>query len=176
VAEAAAVDNAVQDTPVEPDEITDTGAEPDDDTLLLGDEPLEPPDFALKISGYLIEMNTDMTYVLAALGEPQRGVFEAPSCAFDGIDRIFGYSNMEIFTYPIGDSDFIHTISLIDDSILTTEGSIHLGSSLQDVIDAYGDGYERDSGMYKYTRGRTTLEFYIENGEVEGITYGFIIE
>jgi len=138
------------------------------------DEPAEIPDFALKVDGFLIEMDQNITYVLGALGEPQ-GIFVAPSCAFDGEDRIFQYSNIQIHTYPKGDDDYVHTISLRDDSIRTTEGRIYLGSSLQDVLDAYGDDYEYDNDMYKYTRGLTTLEFFIEDDIVIGITYGFII-
>ncbi|MDR2569374.1 MAG: hypothetical protein LBD23_03620 [Oscillospiraceae bacterium] len=131
--------------------------------------------FSFKIMDFTIEMDQDIVYVIEALGEP-RGIFEEPSCAFDGIDRIFGYSNIQIHTYPKDDHDHIHTISLRDDSIGTTEGGIRLGAKLQDVIDAYGDDYKYDAGMYTFTRGLTTLEFFIDDGEVKGITYGFIIE
>jgi len=140
-----------------------------------GDEPPEIPEFALKVGDFLIEMDQNITYVLSALGEPQ-GIFVAPSCAFDGEDRIFQYSNIQIHTYPKGDDDYVHTISLRDDSIRTTEGRIYLGSSLQEMLDAYGDDYEYDNDMYKYTRGLTTLEFFIEDDIVIGITYGFIIQ
>jgi len=140
-----------------------------------GDEPPEIPEFALKVGDFLIEMDQNITYVLSALGEPQ-GIFVAPSCAFDGEDRIFQYSNIQIHTYPKGDDDHVHTISLRDDSVRTTEGKIYLGSSLQEMLDAYGDDYEYDNDMYKYTRGLTTLEFFIEEDIVIGITYGFIIQ
>jgi len=80
--------------------------------------PQEPPEFALIYKDTLIEMDQDMTYVLEKLGEPL-GVFEAPSCAFDGIDRIFSYPGIQIHTYPKGDDDYVHTISLRDDSVRT---------------------------------------------------------
>ena len=146
-----------------------------DDTAPVEDaEPEEPPLFALKVGNFPIEMDQNINEVLAALGEPQ-GVFVAPSCAFDGEDRIFQYPSVQIHTYPKGDDDFVHTISLRDDTIRTTEGRIYLGSNLQSVIDAYGDDYEHDSGMYTYTRGPTTLEFFVEDDTVIGITYGLII-
>jgi len=135
----------------------------------------ETPDFALRVGEFLIEMNQDMDLALAALGEPGR-VFEEPSCAFDGIDRVFGYPDMQIHTYPVGNADHIHTIMFLNDLIRTTEGRIRIRhSSLQDVIDAYGDDFVHEAGMYTYTRGLTTLEFFIDDGIVEGITYGFII-
>jgi len=132
------------------------------------------PDFALRVGDFLIEMDQDIEKVLAAIGEPQ-GIFVAPSCAFDGEDRIFQYSNIQIHTYPKGEADLVHTISLRDDTIRTTEGRIRLGSNQQDMLEMYGDEYEYDNGMYTYTRGSTLLEFYVEDGIVTGITYGFII-
>jgi len=155
----------------------------DNDIAQTNDDPAPPeedepePTFAFKYGDVLIEMDQDINYVLEKLGEPM-GIFEAESCAFDGIDRIFGYPGMQIHTYPKGDSDFIHTISFRDDSDLmfTTEGSIRLNSDIQKVIDAYGDDYEFDTGLYRYRRGKTTLEFLTEDDKVTGITYGFILE
>ena len=184
---SACGDGQVEDTPdlpEQPPQETESTASSDttaagpgaDDTAPVEDaEPEEPPLFALKVGNFLIEMDQNIDEVLAALGEPQ-GVFVAPSCAFDGEDRIFQYPSVQIHTYPKGDEDFVHTISLRDDTVRTTEGRIYLGASLQSVIDAYGDDYEHDSGMYTYTRGLTTLEFFIEDDIVMGITYGFIIE
>jgi len=138
-------------------------------------EPQPPDAFFFQIAGTLIELDTDITYVLSALGEPL-GVFERPSCAFDGMDIIYGYSDVEIFTYPKGDTNHVHTINFINDSPRTAEGGIRMGATLQEVLDAYGTGYEYDNGMYTFTRGSTTLQFYTENDIVWGITYGLIIE
>ena len=134
----------------------------------------QPSLFALEVNGFLIEMDQDIDYVLEALGEPL-GVFVAPSCAFDGEDRVFQYPSLQIHTYPVGDNDFVHTISLRDDNIRTTEGGIRLGSGFDDVIAAYGSDYVKDFNMYTFTRERTTLEFYILDGMVLGITFGLII-
>jgi len=161
---AANTPSASDTTPADPD------LPPTDE-----EEPPEIPAFALKAGDFLIEMDQNIKYVISALGEPQ-GIFVAPSCAFDGEDRIFQYPNIQIHTYPKDDDDHVHTISLRDDTIRTTEGRIYLGSSLQDMLDAYGNDYEYDNDMYKYTRGLTTLEFYIEDDIVIGITYGLIIQ
>jgi len=162
--------NAGEPTPANPNpEPGSTEAPPEEN---------EPPvlhDFAFKMNDVLIEMNQNINYVIDRLGEPL-GVFEAPSCAFDGIDRIFSYPGVQLYTYPIGDDDFIHTIGFFDDSVRTTEGGIRLGSTLQAVLDAYGDDYEFDTGMYTFSRGLTKLEFLIEDGIVMGLSYGFTIE
>ena len=149
---------------------------PAPDTPAPEDESPEIPDFALKYGDFLIEMDQNSNYVLSALGEPQ-GTFVAPSCAFEGKeDRIYQYPGIEIFTYPKDNDYFVHTISFSDDSIRTTEGKIYLGSSLQAVLDAYGDDYEYENGMYKYTRGLTNLEFFIEEDIVMNITYSLTIQ
>ena len=153
--------------PPEPDEAEDAAPAGDN-------EPEAQPDFALLVGDFLIEMDQDVAYVLAALGEPL-GEFEEPSCAFDGIDRVFAYSDIQIHTYPVGDSDHVHTVFFLSDLVRTTEGGIRLNSDLQAVLDVYGDDYEYDSGMYTFTRGLTTLEFLIRDGKVANIIYGFII-
>jgi len=141
----------------------------------IDEEPAEDSDFALLFNDFLIDMGQDISYVISALGEPLN-VFEAPSCAFDGIDRVFLYPGVQLHTYPVGDDDLIHTISIRDDSLRTTEGGIFLGSSLQAMLDAYGDEYVHETGMYTFTRGQTTLQFFIDDGIITGITYGLIIE
>ncbi|MCL2416176.1 MAG: hypothetical protein FWD01_05105 [Defluviitaleaceae bacterium] len=133
-----------------------------------------PAWFSLPVNGFVIELNQDIQIVLNNLGEPL-GMFEAPSCAFDGIDRIFSFPGLQIHTYPVGDNDFVHTISIRDDSISTTNG-IYLGSGFADMLEAYGTDYIEEFGMYTFTNGRYTLEFFVENDIIMGITYGFIIE
>jgi len=165
--------------PSEPQEVVEaTVSDPIDtnETSPPEEEEAQPePTFAFKYGDVLIEMDQDINYVLEKLGEPL-GIFEAESCAFDGIDRIFRYPGMQLHTYPKGDNDFVHTISLRDDSLRTTEGGIRLGADIQDVIDAYGDDYEFDTRLYRFRRGMTTLEFITEDDMVVGITYGLIID
>jgi len=163
-------DSAVSGEPADTDDTVGGDA-----TLPEVDEPEGLPDFALRVGDFLIEMDQDFAIVLAALGEPL-DEFEAPSCAFDGIDRVFLYPDFEVRTYPKGGLDHVHTIVFENDLIRTTEGGIRLGASLQAVIDAYGEDYEHDTGMYTYTRGLTTLEFLIDDGIVTNILYGYVIE
>jgi len=171
-ADGAATDGGASDSTA----TVDSAANDDNDTV-ADDEP-EPggvQDFVFKMGDVLIEMDQDISHVLGRLGEPS-GIFERPSCAFDGMDIIYGYPDVEIYTYPVGNNNHIHTVNFINDSPRTLEGGIRMGVPLQSVLDAYGDDYEYDTGMYVFTRGLTTLSFFIEDGIVWGITYGFIIE
>ena len=168
----------VQQTPDVQDPVTTPSPTPDeipagspgngDDQQVTVDEV-----FSLLYKDFLIEMNQDINDVVDALGDPL-GIFEAPSCAFDGIDRIFSYPGLQIHTYPSGDDDFIHTISFRDDSIGTSE-NIYLGDSLDLLLKAYGEDFEYELDMYTFTRGLTTLSFLIEEDMVVSITYGFVI-
>jgi len=133
-----------------------------------------PGFFALDLGGNVINMDQNMESVIAMLGEPM-GVFEAPSCAFDGIDRVFRFPGVQIHTYPSGDEDFVHTISLQDDTVATT-GGVFLGQTLDDVIEAYGDDFVQEYGMVTFTRGLTTLSFLVESNMVIAITYGLILD
>jgi len=158
-----------------PDPESDINNDDVDDNESVDDPvEVEKADFALLYRGFIIEMDQNIDLVLDALGEPL-GVFEAPSCAFDGIDRIFGFPGIQIHTYPKDDGDFVHTISLRDDSIRTTEG-IYLGVGAQEVFDTYGNDFELEFDMCTYTSGQTTLSFFIEEGMVMAITYGLIME
>jgi len=130
-------------------------------------------EFAFAFGDSLIKMDQDIAEVLEIMGEPL-GVFEAPSCAFDGIDRIFSFPGVQIHTYPREDRDFVHTISLRDDSV-STVGGIYLGESPEAVFSAYGTFYEHEFDMFTYTRNMTTLSFLIEDDMVVAITYGLIM-
>ena len=148
-------------------------AAPED--AVVNDEP-EPAEFAFMYNDVLIKMNQNMKEVISELGEPS-GYLDAPSCAFDGMDRIFSYPNIQIYTYPVGDEDFIHTIGFINDTLRTTEGGIRLGSNIDDVLNAYGDDeYEYETGMYTFKRGLTRLEFIVTDDEVRGISYRYHLD
>jgi hypothetical protein len=126
--------------------------------------------FALRVGDFLIEMDMNITYAITALGEP-RDIVVQPSCAFDGDDRVYMYPDIDIFTYPVDDEDFIHTINLLNDNTRTTEGQVRVGDDMQKMLDAYGDDYILEASMYTFTRGSTTLQFFVSDGKVVGIIF-----
>lgn len=130
--------------------------------------------FCFKVNDVVIPMNVDAAPIIEALGEAD-SYFEAPSCAFQGLDKIYSYSGFEINTYPNGEKDYISSVYLKDDSVETDKG-ICIGSTLDEVIEAYGDDYTEKSGEYVYTSGQTRLSFLIGDGCVSAITYSAIVE
>jgi len=129
--------------------------------------------FSLPLRGTVVHMNQDIAEVITALGEPL-GVHISPSCAFDGYDRIFLFPGVQIHTFPQGERDFVHIISVMDDSVVT-EGGIFLGSEWHDVLDAYGQTYEQEFSKFTFNRNGTNLSFFVENDMVIAITYELVL-
>lgn len=130
--------------------------------------------FHFEADGVSIPMNVDAAPIIEALGEPAE-YFEAASCAFQGLDKIYTYGGFEINTYPSEDKDFIASVYFLDDSVTTDKG-IYLGASLEDVTAAYGEDYTEKDGEYTYTLGESTLSFLIEEDSVASITYSAIVD
>lgn len=130
--------------------------------------------FKFKYNGVTIPMNVDAEPVIDNLGESM-DYFEAASCAFQGLDKIFYYSGFELSTYPQGEKDFISAVNILDDTVATEEG-IYLGSAKDDVISAYGEDYSQENDFYTYTKDDSKLTFVIEDNVVTGITYEAVVE
>lgn len=134
----------------------------------------EITDYPFEYNGVTIHMNTKAAPAIEALGK-EIDYFEAPSCAFQGMDKIYYYSGIELGTYPLEDVDYISSVNFLDDSVSTKRG-IYLGASLEEVINAYGDGYTEDMGLYTYTLGESELTILVEDNVVTAITYMAVLD
>ena len=112
--------------------------------------------------------------VLAKLGEPVN-YYEAPSCAFEGVDKIYTYASFQIDTYPIEGVDMLASIYFLDDLVKTPEG-ISLFMSEDDMIAAYGQPTTVNGTEYIYEKGDGTLRFIIDEGEIISIEYRTKVE
>ncbi|MGI6049950.1 MAG: hypothetical protein ACOYEI_03835 [Acetivibrionales bacterium] len=126
-------------------------------------------------NGISIYMNDKAEPVLDALGEPMH-YFESPSCAFQGIDRVYTYSGFELYTYTDGDDDteYIFSVVFMNDGVETREG-ITLSNKLNDIISKYGNDYDQKNDKYTYTDANTTLAFVIKDEEVVDVSYNLIV-
>ena len=121
-----------------------------------------------KANGYIVSIDDNMADVLAALGEPL-SYFEATSCAFEGLDKTYTYSGFVITTRPDGDQDYVNSILLTDDSVVTPEG-VYIGCSADDVTAAYGEG-SRTENVISYSKGNSAMNFVLEGDKVISIEY-----
>ncbi|MCR4566811.1 MAG: hypothetical protein K5769_02090 [Pseudobutyrivibrio sp.] len=125
--------------------------------------------YVFKYDGMEIAVDADAAPIVDKLGEPQK-YFESPSCAADGIGKLYTYSDFEIQTYPDGDKDLILYVALRTDNVSTAEG-INLSSTKDDVIAAYGDSGEDVGGSLKYTKNGTELNFIFDGDSLTSIQY-----
>jgi hypothetical protein len=130
--------------------------------------------FTFEYNEVSIPMNVDAAPIVEALGESV-DYFEAASCAFQGLDKIYSYNGFELGTYPNGDKDFISYVTLLDDSVSTDKG-VYVGSALEEVTTAYGKEYTVEGSSYVYRLGESKISFIVEEDTVTQITYSAIVE
>lgn len=123
--------------------------------------------FGFNGTDIVIDANADS--IIASLGEP-KSYYEAPSCAFNGLDKIYTYSSFEVDTYPADDKDFISGVILKDDTVSTKEG-VCIGQSNQNMIDTYGDNYTNEDGMCVYRKDNMKLCFILDGDQIISIKY-----
>lgn len=118
-----------------------------------------------------MEIDADAAPILDQLGEPV-SYFEAASCAFDGLDKMYTYHGFELDTYPDGDKDYVSGVILKDDSVLTAEG-IGIGDTREELEQAYpGEGAGREeNGMLVYEKDGMKLCFILQEDEIISIEY-----
>lgn len=125
--------------------------------------------YVFESGGVEIAVDMDMSGILDQLGEPNSS-YEQPSCAAQGIARIYTWPGFEIETYPDGDVDRIACIVLKDDSVATPEG-IDLSMDKEDIIAAYGSDYEESETGMVYEKDGRKLCFILEDGGISSIEY-----
>ncbi len=105
---------------------------------------------------------------------------ETESCAYQGKDKIYQYPDIDIYTYPKNNVDYILSVVFLNDTVETGE-KITIGSSTQDIIKAYGkdnliflgaEGYEN----INYEKGDSKIRMFMREGEIYYLEYTLITE
>lgn len=137
--------------------------------MTSGDEAVSYKGYAFIHNGAVIEMDAEAASVIEQLGDPD-SYFEAPSCAFEGIDRIYTYGSFELDTYPRDGKDYVSSVIFKDDTIATSEG-IGIGDSAAKMEEAYGTGWTDRDGMAVYEKDGMKLCFILDGEEIVSIEY-----
>lgn len=130
--------------------------------------------YYFEYNGVDVEVDAAAAPITEALGEPIH-YFEAQSCAFEGMDKVYTYSGFDLQTYTKNNNDYVFSISFLDDTVTTKEG-IGLSATLEDVTKVYGNDYEISFNQYNYIEDNCKLSFIIEDDEVVSIEYALVIE
>ncbi len=125
--------------------------------------------YVFEVSDLKIAVDENMSPIANTLGEPQ-SYFEEPSCAAQGIGKIYTYGSYVIETYPDGENDLIACITLKDDSVSTAEG-INLSNTKADVIAKYGDNYTQTDTSLSYEKDGMKLYFMLDGDYLAAIEY-----
>lgn len=136
---------------------------------------IEPKEgYSFVYEGVTINIDALAEPIIEKLGEPA-SYFEAASCAFEGLDKMYTYSSVEVDTYPDEEGkDRISGIILKDDMVETQEG-VSLFETKDDMIKAYGDKYTDENGVLVYSKDGMKLCFILEEDEIISIEYRTIV-
>lgn len=145
------------------------GSESKNDDKTDTNKVTEPKGYVFEYNGVKIGMDMEAAPIIAALGEAD-SYFEAPSCAFEGLDKTYSYGSFEIDTYEQDGKDYISTVFFCDDLIETPEG-VCLFETKADMIKAYGEGFKEEFGMLVYEKEGMKLKFILEGDEITSIEY-----
>lgn len=103
-------------------------------------------------------------------------ISEIPSCAFDGVDKVYNYPNVEITVAEVNGTPTVYSVYFKDDTISTNEG-VKISDSKDLMLEKYGENYKNTlSSKYDYTKENVELSFIVENDIITGIEYTLITE
>lgn len=125
--------------------------------------------YAFLFQDTAVEVDADAATVIQNLGEPL-SYFEAPSCAFQGLDKIYTYNGFEIDTYPMDEKDYISAVILKDDSVMTAEG-VGIGDSVEKLEQTYGSDGTKEESMIVYDKDGMKLCFILQKDEIISVEY-----
>lgn len=132
-------------------------------------------DLTFVYNGAEYPLNSDAAPLLEAFGSDYE-VTTAPSCVYVGEDKLFEYADVSICTYPLDGKDLIDDIYIMGGEYGASKG-IKIGSSMQEVIEQYGQG-ENDSGDIVYALSGSKddpkspkLTFELTDNVVSGISF-----
>lgn len=124
------------------------------------------------VKGKKILLNTKISDSTSALGNTT-DYSEAPSCNYDGLDKVFTYGDVSIYTYPHASGDLINEIEVNDASVSTDKGIAPIGKTLAEIKGVYGEPTSTEGDTYKYKSGNSYTYFYVDGDVVSywGVAY-----
>lgn len=130
--------------------------------------------FSFSSGSTKIEMNADASEVVEKLGEAE-DYFESESCAFKGLDKVYTYPGFKLNTYPVDDKDFVLSVVFMDDTVETDEG-ISIGSSKEDVTEAYGEASKESGSKLVYEKENTEMTIGLDGDSVSSLEISAVTE
>lgn len=129
-------------------------------------------DTTFTYKGASVALDSKAADAIAALGEADEVKSEL-SCHGEGDDKTYTYPDFTLKTYPKDGEDRVLEILVNKAGVATSKG-IGVGSTVEEVTQAYGSDYKQIAKFYVFDAGSgKTLRFAIENNAVVQIDYYF---
>lgn len=155
-------------------ETTQEATETEETTETESVTELAPETYVFEIDGTVIQMHESAAPVLEALGK-ETSYFEAESCAFQGLDRMYGYGSYEVVTYERDGDEYVLSVVLYDDTVKTQEG-LRLFENRDRVLEIYGEPDLGNDRLMVYEDEITVLSIVLDDaGQVISIEYNAVV-
>lgn len=123
-------------------------------------------DYAVIVKGVTIPLRGDMRNYTASLGDPN-DFASAKSCTEAGEDKVYTYGGAVIYTYITNGADVISLIEITGSETLVS--GIHIGSTKEEVIAAFGSAYTEEGSEWLYEMGNKTIGLEMSGDKVSFI-------
>lgn len=159
----AELQSEAQKPPMETQTTPEAASEPVSEPVAVAEGSVSEGDFAVVVKGTAIPLGGDMRNYVGLLGEPD-DFGSAKSCTEAGDDKVYTYGGAVIYTYITNGADIISLIEVTGGEVLPS--GIHIGSTKEEVIAAYGSNYTEDGTELLYQIGNKTIGLQMTNNKV----------
>lgn len=150
----------------EPDQKETVPAVGEDVASLALERSVSDSDYAVIVKGVTIPLRGDMRNYTASLGDPD-DFASAKSCTEAGEDKVYTYGGAVIYTYITNGADVISLIEITGSETLVS--GIHIGSTKEEVIAAFGSAYSEQGSEWLYEMGNKTIGLEMSGDKVSFI-------
>ncbi len=126
--------------------------------------------YYFKNKGVSVSMHSKAEKFIKKAGKPIR-MRVKKSCAYEGKDRIYVYSDFVLYTYSNSDNgkEYVDGITFLNNNVKTAEG-ITIGSTYNQMVKKYGKT-KNNFGIYTYRKGKCRIQMEIKNKKVKNLRY-----
>ena len=126
--------------------------------------------FKVSYSGLDVTPGVKFDYKNIEGKEPK--ISKVAGCALYGFDHVYTYDDIEIVANINEEENYelIYSVYFLNDKVSTPEG-IHIGSSVSELINTYGENYDEFNGVYTYNGVGLYMQVQTKDNVVTSIEY-----
>ncbi len=145
------------------------GSETQGTQVKPGESPAAGQDLYFETKGVKIRPYDLIDDVVKSIGQPS-DTFEAPSCAFQGMDVFYSYQGFQLTVNDVDGGKHVTVVMMADDTVSIPQG-VKIGQSEEKMKELMGDGLKAEGTLYRLESGATTLQIQVKEGSVASIMY-----